>query len=155
MSKAVWDSMKKRFAGNERVKRSMLQKLRRDFEILEMKNGETISEYFGRVLTISNQMRSNGELMPDSKIVEKILRTLFEKYTYVVVSIEESNNVEEMFIDELQSSLVVHEQKFKRINNEDEHVLKMEDGEVSTGTGRGRGRFSPRGRGRGRGRSMK
>ncbi|GJW73158.1 hypothetical protein Tco_0132528 [Tanacetum coccineum] len=30
-SKAMWDSMKQRFAGNEGAKRSMLQKLQRDF----------------------------------------------------------------------------------------------------------------------------
>lgn len=87
-SKSVWESMKRRFAGNDRVKKSMLQKLRRDFEILEMKTNETIPEYFSRVLTISNQMRSNGETMPEVKIVEKILRTLTEKYLFVVVSIE-------------------------------------------------------------------
>ncbi|XP_076947958.1 uncharacterized protein LOC143620049 [Bidens hawaiensis] len=153
-SKAVWDSMKKTFAGNERVKKSMLQKLRRDFEVLEMKNNETILEYFGKVLTISNQMRSNGDLMTDTKIVEKILRTLSEKYTYVVISIEESNNIEEMTIEELQGSLVVHEQKFKKIEKDDEQALKMEEGESSGGRGRGRGRFSPRGRGRGRGRQF-
>ncbi|XP_076951596.1 uncharacterized protein LOC143625006 [Bidens hawaiensis] len=113
-SKAIWESMKKRYAGNERVKRSMLQKLRRDLEVLEMMNNETIPEYFGKVLSIANQMRSNGEVMENVKVVEKILRTLSEKYTYVVVSIEESKNVEEITIDELQSSLVVHEQKFKR-----------------------------------------
>ncbi|XP_076900009.1 uncharacterized protein LOC143554028 [Bidens hawaiensis] len=150
-SKAVWDSMKRRFAGNERVKKSMLQKLRRDFEILEMKNGESIPDYFGRVLTVANQMRSNGETMPDGKIVEKILRTLTEKYVYVVVSIEESNDIETMTVDQLQSSLVVHEQKFKRGDKEEEQALKMEEGSSSRGRGRGRG--SPRGRGRGQGRS--
>ncbi|XP_076890504.1 uncharacterized protein LOC143541614 [Bidens hawaiensis] len=144
--------MKKRYAGNERVKRSMLQKLRRDFEVLEMKNNETILEYFGKVLSIANQMRSNGEVTEDVKVVEKIMRTLSEKYTYVVVSIEESKNVEEMTIDELQSSLVVHEQKFKRGEKDEEQALKMEDGESLTGHGRRRGRSSPRGRGRGRGR---
>ncbi|XP_076898416.1 uncharacterized protein LOC143551974 [Bidens hawaiensis] len=123
-SKAVWDSMKKRFAGNDCVKKSMLQKLRRDFEVLEMKSNETISEYFGRVLIISNQMRSNGELMPDSKIVEKILRNLSKKYMYVVVSIEESKNIEEMAIEELQISLLVHEQKFKKVENGDDQVLR-------------------------------
>ncbi|XP_076930697.1 uncharacterized protein LOC143595610 [Bidens hawaiensis] len=150
-SKAVWESMKRRFAGNDRVKKSMLQKLRRDFEILEMKNSETIPKYFGRVLTVSNQMRSNGEVMPDGKIVEKILRTLTEKYVYVVVSIEESNDIEAMTVDQLQISLVVHEHKFKRGEKEDEQTLKMEEG--SGGRGRERGRRSPRGRGRGRGRS--
>ncbi|GJW21496.1 putative RNA-directed DNA polymerase [Tanacetum coccineum] len=151
-SKSVWDSMKQRFAGNERVKKSMLQKLRRDFEVLEMKNGESIPDYFGRVLTISNQIRSNGESITDVKIVEKILRTLTEKYMYVVVSIEESRDIEKMSIEELQSTLVVHEQKFKRVEKDDDQSLKAEASFSPTGRGRGRGRSSYRGRGRGRGR---
>ncbi|KAL4567941.1 hypothetical protein LXL04_023537 [Taraxacum kok-saghyz] len=151
-SKAVWDSTEKRFAENARVKKSMLQKLRRDIEIIEMKTGETIPEYFGRVLTISNQMRSNGEEMTDVKIVEKILRTLTEKYVYVVVSIEESKNIEEMSIEELQSTLVVHEQKFKKNEREEEQALKIDTSGSFNTRGRGRGRSNSRGRGRGCGR---
>ncbi|KAL4563107.1 hypothetical protein LXL04_027140 [Taraxacum kok-saghyz] len=145
-SKAIWDSMKQRFAGNERVKRSMLQKLRRDFEVLEMKTSETILDYFGRVLSISNQIRTNGEQIENVKIVEKILKTLTDKYMYVVVSIEESRNVEEMTIEELQSTLVVHEQKFKKVETEDDQAFKIE-ASSPTGRGRGRGRFNGRGRG--------
>ena len=74
-----------------------------------MRKDETIIEYFARVMTVSNEMQSNGEEMPNSKIVEKILQTLTEKFTYAVVSIEESKNTDNMSIDELQSSLVVHE----------------------------------------------
>ncbi|KAI3768676.1 hypothetical protein L2E82_19506 [Cichorium intybus] len=151
-SKAVWESMRKRFAGNDRVKKSMLQKLRRDFEVIEMKANETIPEYFGRVLTISNQMRSNGESMADVKIVEKILRTLTERYTYVVVSIEESKDIEKMSIEELQSTLIVHEQKFKKGEREEEQALRVDAGDSSNTIGRGRGRHNFRGRGRGRGR---
>ena len=106
--------MKKKFEGNERVKRSLLQTLRRDFEVLEMKNEESIDDYFGRVMSVSNKMRSNGEDITDSKIVEKIFRTLTDKFTYVVVSIEESKDTERMTIDELQSSLSVHEKKLRR-----------------------------------------
>nr|GFA82250.1 hypothetical protein [Tanacetum cinerariifolium] len=126
-SKAIWDSMKKRYARNERVKRSMLQKLRRDFEVLEMKNDETIPNYFGRVLSISNQMRSNGEEMTDTKI--------------------------KMTVEGLQSTLIVHEQKFKKTEKEDEHAFKVDEHEGSSGNrGRGRGRSGFRGRGRGRSR---
>lgn len=90
--------------------------------------------------------------MRDSKIVEKILRTLTNQFTYVVVSIEESKDTDEISIDELQSSLVMHEQKLNRpkVNREDEdHALKVEERTIFA---RGRGRGSPRGRGRGRGR---
>ncbi|KAK9233360.1 hypothetical protein WN943_023609 [Citrus x changshan-huyou] len=39
-SKQIWDSMKKKFEGNVRVKRSHLQALRREFETPGMKTGE-------------------------------------------------------------------------------------------------------------------
>lgn len=126
-AKIVWDSLKQKFGGNTKVKKSLLNALRREFEVLEMKRDETITEYFARVMTVANQMRSNGEVMTDTKIVEKILRTLTDKFTYVCVSIEESNDTETMTVDELQSTLVVHEQKFKRIRKEDdEQVLNIE-----------------------------
>lgn len=83
-SKIIWESMKKKFGGNERVRKSLLQKLRRDFEILEMNESEKVEEYFKRVLTITNKMRSNGETMTESKVVEKILRTLSEKFMYML-----------------------------------------------------------------------
>lgn len=148
-SKIIWQSMKSKFGGNARVKRSLLQKLRRDFEVLEMKELESIEEYFVRVLAITNQMRSNGELMVDSKVVEKILRTLSERFTYVVISIEESNDIESMTVDELQASLVVHERKFKKPEKAEDQVLQVTQGRGTSPRGRG---FQGRGRGRGRGR---
>jgi len=141
--------MRKKFEGNARVKRSTLQALRRDFEILEMKASETITEYFARVMSIANKMRSNGEQMKDVTVVEKILRTLTEKFNYVVVSIEESKDIDALTVDELQSSLVVHEQKFHRSNGE-EQALKVTVADRNGGRGRGRGDYRGRGRGRGR-----
>lgn len=155
-SRIIWESMKRKFGGSDRVKKSLLQKLRRDFEVLEMRESETVKEYFTRVLAVTNQMRSNGEIMNDSKVVEKILRTLSEKFMYVVVSIEESKEIESIHLDELQSSLTVHEQKFKKVDKVDDQALKVTHGGAGSYRGRGmtsRGRgFNGRGRGRGRGR---
>ena len=52
--------------------------------------------------------------MEQLTIVEKILRSMTTRFDYVVCSIEESNNVITMTIDQLQSSLMVHEQRMKR-----------------------------------------
>ena len=144
-SKEIWDSMKKKYAGNARVNRSVLQALRKEFEILEMKSGKTITEYFSRVMTVANKMRVYGEDMEDVTIVEKILRSLTDRFNYIVCSIEESKNIDEMSI--LQSSLIVHEQKFHKQSGE-EQALKVSYEEKAGG--RGRGRTAPRGRGRGR-----
>jgi hypothetical protein len=108
-SKQIWDSMRRKYEGNTRVKRSILQALRKEFEILEMKSGEGVSDYFSRVMTVANKMRIYGEQMKDVTIVEKILRSLNDKFNYIVCSIEESKDIDILSIDELQSSLVVHE----------------------------------------------
>lgn len=83
-----------------------------------MKSDEKIIDYFARVMIVSNKMRRNVEAMPDSKIIEKILRMLTNKFIYVVVSIEESKDTESMYINEFQSSLAVHKKKFRKINVE-------------------------------------
>ena len=111
-----------------------------------MKSGESVNEYFSKVMLVANDMRNAGEDMPDVKIVEKILRTLMEKFNYIVFSIEESTDIDQLLVDALQSLLLVHEQKFRKVNGE-EQALKVTSGEISGGRGRG----YTRGRGRGRG----
>ncbi|GAA0154757.1 hypothetical protein LIER_37960 [Lithospermum erythrorhizon] len=95
---------------------------------MEIKKSETIEDYFNRVTTDSNMLRSNGEQIPEVKIVEKVLRTLNDKFTYIVVSIEQSNDIETITVDELQSTLVMHAHKFNKIKKvDDEQVLKVEE----------------------------
>lgn len=108
-AKQLWDSMKVKYQGNARVQRAQLQILRRNFEMLEMKIGESVTDYFGKVMLVANDMRNLRENMSDMKIIEKILRTLTEKYNYIVCSIEESKDINHLSVDELQSSLLVHE----------------------------------------------
>ena len=139
--------MKKKFEGNARVKRSHLQALRKEFKSLEMRSGEGVTEYFSRVMTVANKMRIYGETMQDVKVVEKILRSLTKKFNYVVCSIEKSKDIDAFTIDELQSSLIVHEQKFQRCKGEVQALKETYE------RGRGRGRVSYRGRRRGRGRT--
>lgn len=150
-SKQLWDSIKRKYQGNARVKHAQLQALRREFEVLEMKNGESVTEYISRVMLVANNMRNLGEDMKDVKIVEKVLRTLTEKFNYVVCSIEESKDIDLLSVDELQSSLVVHEQKFRRNSNGDEHALNATtETERGRSNYRGRRRSYYRERGRGR-----
>ncbi|XP_020225348.1 uncharacterized protein LOC109807241 [Cajanus cajan] len=147
---AIWQSMQKKYQGSTRVKRAQLQALRREFELLSMKEGEKVDAYLGRTLSIVNKMKSNGEKVDSSTVVSKILRSLTSKFNYVVCSIEESNDLSTLSIDELHGSLLVHEQRMQSLQPE-EQVLKITHDDRS-GTSRGRGRGYSRGWGRGRGR---
>ena len=62
-SKSIWDSMKQKYQGSTRVKRAQLRALRREFEVLQMKEGEKVDQYFSWTLTIVNKMKAHGEKM--------------------------------------------------------------------------------------------
>lgn len=141
-AKDIWDSMKKKYQGTARMKRGQLHALHKEFETLHMKGGESVNDYFGRMLTIANKMRIHGEKLDDVAVIEKILRSMTPNFNYVVCSIEESKDIDSLSIDELQSSLLVHEQRIVG-NVIEEQALKVStQGETFQGRGRGRGGFN-------------
>ena len=79
-----------------------------------MRLGESVTDYFSRTMAIVNKMRIHGDKTEDVTIVEKIFRSMTPKFNFVVCSIEESHDIDELSIDELQSSLLVHERKFNQ-----------------------------------------
>ena len=93
--------MKKKYQGLTRIERQQLQALRTEFELLRMKLGELVIEYFSWTMAIVNKMWMHGERMKDITIIEKILRSMTPQFNYVVCSIEELKDIDELSIDEL------------------------------------------------------
>ncbi|GKV53012.1 hypothetical protein SLEP1_g59562 [Rubroshorea leprosula] len=75
-----------------------------------------------KTMAIANKMRNHGENLEDVAIVEKILRSMTTKFNYVVCSIEKSNNIEALSLDELQNSLLIHERKINRQDKQEQKV---------------------------------
>lgn len=63
-------------------------------------------------MVIVNKMRIHRGKTEDITIFNKILQFLTPKFNFVVCSIQEAKDVEELSIDELQGSLLVHGQNF-------------------------------------------
>ncbi|KAI9198089.1 hypothetical protein LWI28_009882 [Acer negundo] len=68
--------MKQKYQGSTRVKKALLQVLQKDFEVLQMKEGKSVDEYFAQTLIIANKMKVHGESMEQVVIIEKILRSM-------------------------------------------------------------------------------
>jgi len=79
-AKEAWDKLKEEFEGNNRVKSVRLLALKRKFELLKMKDSDSVKEYSSKLMEIVNQIRILGETFPDQKVVEKILISLPDKF---------------------------------------------------------------------------
>lgn len=77
-----------------------------------MKLGKSVDDYLSKTLAITSKMKLHGDRMKDVTMVEKILWSMIIKFNYIFYSIEESNDIDSLSIDELYNSLHVHKQKF-------------------------------------------
>ncbi|CAL2278324.1 unnamed protein product [Prunus armeniaca] len=115
-TKEAREKIQTTYQGKQSVKKVRLQNLRREFEKLEMPESESIEKYFTKITTIVNLMSSNGEILEDARIVEKVLRSLPPKFDYVVAAIEESNDISALSIEDLQGKLEAYEIKINLRN---------------------------------------
>ncbi|XP_026397112.1 uncharacterized protein LOC113291839 [Papaver somniferum] len=111
-AKAAWDGLVSYYTGSDKVKNVRLQTLKRTYELLQMDSTETISDFFSKILNLVNEVKANGDTVEDSAVVEKILRSLSEKFESKVTAIEECNTVSTMTLNELLGSLQAYEQRF-------------------------------------------
>ena len=78
--KLVWDKLQGEFQGSSRVKTVRLLAFKREFELMKMKEAETVKSYSGRLMDVVNQMKLLGEDVEDQKVVEKIMVSLPQKF---------------------------------------------------------------------------
>ncbi|XP_038895795.1 uncharacterized protein LOC120083961 [Benincasa hispida] len=150
-SKAAWDKLQSTHRGADRVKKVWLQTLCGEFESLQMKETEVIAEYHTKVMVVVNQLRRNGEEIIDVRVMEKVLRSLNTKFEIIATTIEETQDLENMTIEQFIGSLQAYEEKKKRRMEQTETIeqllqLKIKE-ENSRGRVRGRGGQGHGGRG--------
>jgi hypothetical protein len=108
-AKEAWQILETIYEGTKLVKSSKLQMLISRFEEIKMLEEETFGEFYSRMSDLRNSMVSLGKSISDVKLIQKILRSLPEHFRIKVTTIEESNDLEEMKIEELMGSLQTYE----------------------------------------------
>lgn len=72
------------FDGSDRVKTIKVLTLKRQFEMLRIKEGDIVKEYSAKVVEIVKNIRLFGETFPDSMVVEKMIISLPARFMYKI-----------------------------------------------------------------------
>ncbi|KAI3520492.1 hypothetical protein L1887_09941 [Cichorium endivia] len=169
-AREVWESLKTRFVGADRVQKARLHTLKSEFEAIRMKDGESIDEYAGKLSGMISKYNSVGATLNDEELVRKLFDTVTEKYIHLIASMEQYSDVEEMPFEEAIGRLKAYEDRLRLrqggstgensllFTKTEDQTMSKQNSKTAGGRGRGwngdkGGRGNTRGgRGSGRGR---
>ncbi|KAH0696223.1 hypothetical protein KY285_013055 [Solanum tuberosum] len=110
-TKEAWDMLKQEFQGSDRTRQMQIFNLRKEFEMLKMKEIEKVKDYIDRIMKIVNQIRLLGEKLEEQRIVEKVMVTLPEKFEAKISSIEDTWDMSCVTLNELSNALLAVEKR--------------------------------------------
>ncbi|KAF3637587.1 hypothetical protein FXO37_24840 [Capsicum annuum] len=110
-AKEAWDKLKEEFHGSDKIRQIKVINLRREFEILRMKDSEIIKEFSNKLVKVVNQIRLMGEKLTDSRIVEKVLVSLPERFEAKISSLEDLKDLTKLSPSKLVHALQAQEQR--------------------------------------------
>lgn len=169
-SKEIWEAIKSRHLGADRVKEARLQTLMTEFDRLKMNDSDSVDDFAGRISGLASKATSLGEVLDESKLVKKFLKGLPRtKYIHIVASLEQVLDLNSTGFEDIVGRLKAYEERIGDENQkEDQGKLMWTNNDqrdrggrgtydqnnrgghgVFRGGGRNRGGGS-RGRGRGR-----
>ena len=124
-AKEAWEMHKTMHMGAERVKEAKVQTLKSEFEVLRMKNGESVDDFAMKLTAIVNGIRSLGDKVEEVYVVKKLLRAVPPKFLQIVTSIEQFGDLKTMTMEEMIGHLKVHEERLRSYGEKEENGLLL------------------------------
>ncbi|MCI20466.1 hypothetical protein A2U01_0041628, partial [Trifolium medium] len=125
------------YGGATKVKKVRLQTHKRQYELLQMEEKESIGDFVTKVTKLVNLMKGCGETISDQSVVEKILRSLTPR-SDVIAAIEEFKDLASMTVEELQSSLEAYEQKLNERSEKGKNEVALQANSNNAKRGKGK-----------------
>ena len=101
-AKEAWTILQTTYEGTMAIKDSKLQRLTTTFEEIKMEEDELFDEFYVKLKDIVNSAFNLGEIIPEPKIVRKVLRrSLLERFHAKITVIEESKDIDQIPLTEL------------------------------------------------------
>ncbi|KAI3716014.1 hypothetical protein L6452_23047 [Arctium lappa] len=153
--KEIWESIKTRHLGADRVKEARLQTLMSEFERVKMKDSDTIDTFAGRLSELATKAASLGQTIEEPKLVKKFLNSLpRSKYIHIIASLEQVLDLKTTGFEDIIGRLKAYEERILDEENHGEtqgNLLFVNSDQQSFACLRGRGHGrGDRGQGKGR-----
>jgi hypothetical protein len=97
----AWDAIRLLRMGVDRAREATAQRLRKEFEQITFKDGETLDAFGMRITTLANNLRSLGDTVEEVKVIQKFLREVPDQYSQMACSIETLLDLKGMSVEEL------------------------------------------------------
>ncbi|XP_023736526.1 uncharacterized protein LOC111884431 [Lactuca sativa] len=135
-AKDLWNSIKARHVGTDRVKEARFQTLNSEFDRLMMSEKESIDSFIGKLSGIASQLASLGETIVESKMVKKLLKFVPRKFLHIVASLEQILDLKTVGYEDIVGRLKAYEERVKEADDggEESKVLFADGGGISSGT---------------------
>ena len=114
-AKEAWTILQTTYKGTKVVKDSKLQRLTPSFEEIKMEEDESFDEFYAKLKDIVNSTFNFEEIIPEPKIVRKVLKFLPVRFHAKITAIEESKDIDKIPLTELGGNLQTYELGLTRI----------------------------------------
>lgn len=150
-AKKVWEAIKGRYLGAERVREARLCTLSEEFDKLKMKETESIDDFVGKLTAMTSKSVALGETIDEPKMVKKFLKSLpRKKYIQIIASIEQMLDLKKEKFEDMVGHLKAYEERIKDDDDDghsEQNKLMYANSETQQGTRDGEYKNMGRGRG--------
>ncbi|GJX99975.1 zinc finger, CCHC-type containing protein [Tanacetum coccineum] len=112
-AKELWDSLKTRHVGEEKVQQARLQSLMIGFNTLQMKDDDTVDAFTAKLNGYATKARELGKTLDESLLVRKLLDSTPDRFIQIVASIEQTSDLDDISLDEITGKLKAFEERIK------------------------------------------
>ena len=99
--------------GNDHIRKTSAQNLRRQFDSVTFKDGESIEDYALRFNSMASTLTTLGDKVEETQVVEKIIRSVPQRFRQIVVAITTLLDVSTLTVVDLTSHLKAAEDAFE------------------------------------------
>jgi hypothetical protein len=112
--KEVWECLKVRFVGAERVRDARLQTLMAEFDGMTMKEDESLDQYAGKLTGMSVKYNNLGGTLDNAAMAKKLFDTVPERFLGVVAGVEQFYDLKTLAFEDAIGRLKAFEERMQR-----------------------------------------